>query len=97
MDIQNDDQNVHTVTTGTAITACSKSLEQKNMIVNDDKYVVIDPDSSESSSSDESEIELVNQYNIADVRPVIGEYSKCYILKYINYHSTCRFLFNLVY
>jgi len=74
-DIDDVDQDVHKVTTGTAIT-CSKSLEQNKMTIKDDEYVVIDPGSSESSSSDESDVEVINHYKLEEVRHVIGSFGK---------------------
>lgn len=74
------DQDVIKITTGTAITACHKSLNQTNNSKKDlqnDELIIIDPDSSESSSSGESDIEVINQYKLDDIRPVIGKFSKC--------------------
>jgi len=80
------DQDVIKLTTGTAITTCHNSLNQFNNTKEEeenDKLIIIDNASSESSSSDES-VEVINQYKLNDIRPIIGHYSKCsYILKYI--------------
>lgn len=74
-DIDDVDQDVLKVTTGTAVT-CSKSLEQNNKTTKDEEYIVIDPGSSESSSSDESDVEVINHYKLEDVRQVIGSFGK---------------------
>lgn len=71
MDIE---QDVINVTTGTAITTCNKNLNKMNNIEKVD-LIIIDPESSESSNN-ESDIEVVNQYKLDDIRPVIGNYGK---------------------
>lgn len=75
------DQDVVKITTGTAVTACRNSLNQMNnnkTEVQNDDLIVIDPESSESSSN-ESDIEVIDQYKLNDIRPVIGQYGKCSI------------------
>lgn len=73
------DQDVIKITTGTAITTCHSNLEPTNNTRDGqtDELIIIDPESSESSS-DESDVEVVKQYKLDDIRPVIGEYSKWY-------------------
>lgn len=70
------DQDVIKVTTGTAITICPKDLIQSNNKIKDETnndLIIIDPDS-ESSSNEESDIEVVDQYKLDDIRPIIGKY-----------------------
>ncbi|NP_001155833.1 3 exoribonuclease-like [Acyrthosiphon pisum] len=69
-----DQDDVIKITEGTAFTASHNNLHQisKKGDKNDD-LIVIDPESSESSSSDES-IEIINHYKLDDIRPVIGKY-----------------------
>jgi len=72
------DQDVVKITDGTAFTASHKNLHQISNIKQEDQnndLIVIDPESSESSSSDES-VEIVNHYKLDDIRPVIGKYGK---------------------
>jgi len=74
------DQDVIKITDGTAFTASHNYLDQKNNIKQDDlndDLIVIDPESSESSSSDES-VKVINHYKLDDIRPVIGKYGKCF-------------------
>ncbi|XP_027847737.2 exosome complex component RRP45-like isoform X2 [Aphis gossypii] len=70
------DQEVVKITDGTAFTTSHNNLQQikdvKQNKQNDD-LIVIDPESSESSSSDES-VEVVSHYKLDDIRPVIGKY-----------------------
>lgn len=70
------DQDVIKITHGTAFTASNNNMHQisytKQKNQNDD-LIVIDPESSESSSSDES-VELINHYKLEDTRPIIGKY-----------------------
>jgi len=71
------DQDVIKLTTGTAITTCHNSLNQCNNTKEEeenDKLIIIDNASSESSSSDES-VEVINQYKLNDIRPIIGHYT----------------------
>lgn len=72
------DQDVIKVTEGTAFTASHNNLPKISNINQADKnddLIVIDPDSSESSSSDDS-VEIINHYKLDDIRPVIGKYGK---------------------
>jgi len=66
------------VTDGTAFTASHNNFPKISNISQADKnddLIVIDPESSESSSSDES-VEIINHYKLEDIRPVIGKYGK---------------------
>lgn len=74
------DQDVIKITKGTAITACRNSANQINETTKDeqDDFITIDSQSSESSSN-ESDIEVVDQYKLND-RNVIGKYSECCIV-----------------
>jgi len=70
------DQDVVKITDGTAFTVTQNNLHQTSNVKQDDQnenLIVIDPESSESSSSDES-IEIINHYKLDDIRPVIGKY-----------------------
>jgi len=72
------DQEVVKITDGTAFTSSHNNLHQINDVKQNeqnDDLIVIDPESSESSSSDES-VEVVSQYKLDDIRPVIGKYGK---------------------
>lgn len=72
------DQKVVKVTDGTAFTTSHNNLHQINDVKKNeqnDNLIVIDPESSESSSSDES-VEVVSHYKLDDIRPVIGNYGK---------------------
>lgn len=75
------DQDVIKISTDTAITKCRNNLNEINIIKReqDNKLIIIDPESTESSSSEESDndVKVINQYNLDDVRPIIGNYSKC--------------------
>jgi len=74
------DQDVIKITDGTAFTASHNNLHQISNVKQDnqnDKLIVIDAESSESSSSDES-VEIINHYKLNDIRPVIGKYGKYY-------------------
>lgn len=76
------DENVVKIATGTSI-SCHNSSNPINNSSKDEKndeLVIIDPNSSESSSSDESDdVQVVDQYKLEDVRPVIGNFGKYYI------------------
>lgn len=75
------DQDIVKITTGTAITICPKYLNQSNNEIKhetNDDLIIIDPDSSESSSNEESDVEVIDQYKLDDIRPVIGKYGKYY-------------------
>ncbi|XP_015371670.1 PREDICTED: exosome complex component RRP45-like isoform X2 [Diuraphis noxia] len=70
------DQDVIKITDGTAFTATQNNLHQASNVKQDDQnenVIIIDPESSESSSSDES-VEIINHYKLDDIRPVIGKY-----------------------
>lgn len=72
------DQDVIKITDGTAFTATQNNFHQTSNVKQDDQnesLIVIDPESSESSSSDES-VEIINHYKLDDIRPVIGKYGK---------------------
>lgn len=74
------DQDVIKITTGTAITKCRNNNTNDDIkIKQDDKLIIIDPESTESSSSEESDddVQVIKQYKLDDVRPVIGNYGKC--------------------
>lgn len=76
------DENVVKITTGTSVSCHIGSNPINNSIKDEknDKLVIIDNNSSESSSSDESDdVQVVNQYKLDDVRPVIGNYGKYYV------------------
>lgn len=86
------DQDVIKITTGTAVTTCHNSLNPmvniKKDVQNDD-LIVIDPESSESSSSNESDVEVIDHYKLNDIRPVIGKYGKCsFYVENIYFFST---------
>lgn len=71
------DPDVIIVDNKTAITTTKNSLNQSNNSIKSyqkEELIIIDPESSESSSSDESDVELVDQYKLEDIRPVIGKY-----------------------
>lgn len=74
------DQDVIKITIGTAITKCRNNLNPINdtKVEKNDSLIIIDPESTESSSSEESDsdIQVIDQYKVDDVRPVIGNYSK---------------------
>lgn len=74
------DQDVIKIATGTTIT-CQKNVNQINTSKKtgqDCDVVIIDTSSSESSSdgSDGSDVEVVNQYKLEDIRPIIGKFGK---------------------
>ncbi|XP_050534803.1 exosome complex component RRP45-like [Daktulosphaira vitifoliae] len=70
------EQNVVKVAVDTTIATCRESIKKisvlKDSIPND--LVIIDTESSESTESDEDDVEVVKQYNLTDSRPVIGKY-----------------------
>lgn len=71
------DQDVIKIATGTTIT-CQKNVNQINTskkTEQDCDVVIIDTSSSESSS-DGSDVEVVNQYKLEDIRPIIGKFGK---------------------
>jgi len=71
------DQEVIKITDGTAFTTSHKLHQTNDIKQNErnDDLIVIDPESSESSSSDDS-VEVVSHYKLDDIRPVIGKYGK---------------------
>jgi hypothetical protein len=75
------DQSIVKVTTNTAITKCHNNLNQVNTTKKeqDDKLIIIDPESTESSSNDgtDSDVQLISHYSLDDRRTIIGNYSKC--------------------
>jgi len=70
------DQNVSKITSGTATVACHNKLNQITEIAKYEQNDLIIIDSRSSESSDESDIEVINQYKLEDVRPIIGKYGK---------------------
>ncbi|XP_022179851.1 exosome complex component RRP45-like isoform X2 [Myzus persicae] len=70
------DQDVIKITDGTAFTTSHNNIHQVSNVKQEgknDDLIVIDPESSESSSSDES-VEIIDHYKLDDIRPVIGKY-----------------------
>lgn len=75
------DEDVVKIATGTSISCHNNSNPINDLIKNekDNELVIIDPNSSESSSDDSDDVQVVNQYKLDDVRPVIGKYGKFYM------------------
>ncbi|XP_025412516.1 exosome complex component RRP45-like [Sipha flava] len=77
-EIMEVDQSIVKVTTNTAITKCHNNLNQVNTTKKeqDDKLIIIDPESTESSSNDgtDSDVQLISHYSLDDRRTIIGNY-----------------------
>lgn len=86
------DQEVIKLLPETAITAShniSKTTNDTKINEQNNKLIILDTESSSSSSCDDNDVEVVKQYKLDDIRPVIGEYSKCSDCEIIYIYINC--------
>lgn len=83
------DQEVIKIMPETAIIASHNTHQVIDTKIHEENnLIILDTDSSSSSSSeDNDDVLVVNHYKLDDMRPVIGEYSKC---------SDCRIIYLVI-
>ncbi|XP_050432794.1 exosome complex component RRP45-like [Adelges cooleyi] len=70
------EQKIVKIAPGTSVAACQNSMNQVRISQSSTQHelVIIDTESSNSSESDESDVEVVKQYKLEDSRPIIAKY-----------------------